>query len=108
MMSRRTVGVLILVVMGMLQLWDSRVFTAGAPVIALALAGLGLPVGALLFVDRLDVRLGSVVACAILLLTAKVLAPHPLPAVGIIALMAGAVNWFAESKRIAESQQTTG
>jgi hypothetical protein len=105
MMSRRTVGVLILVVMGLLQLWDSRVFTAGAPAIALALAGLGLPVGALLFVDRLDVRFASVVACAILLLTAKAFAPHPLPAVGIIALMALAANWLAESKKLAEAQK---
>ena len=91
--------------MGTLQLWDSRVFTAGAPVIAIALVGLGLPVATLLFVDRLDVRMGSVLACAILLLTAKVFAPHPLPALGIIALMAAAANWLAESKRLAESQK---
>jgi hypothetical protein len=44
----------------------------------------------------------------ILLLTAKAFAPHPLPAIGIMALMAGAANWLAESKKLAESQKTTG
>lgn len=61
-MSRRTGGVLILIVMGTIQLWDSRVFSGGAPAIAIAVLGLGLPVGTLMFVDRLDVRMGSVIA----------------------------------------------
>ena len=100
-MSRRTVGILVLVVMGMLQLWDSRVFTAGAPAIAIALVGLALPLAALLFVDRLDIRMGSVVASAIVLLSAKAFAPHPLPAIGMIAVIAAAANWLAESKRLA-------
>ena len=99
-MSRRTVGALILLVMGTLQLWDSRVFSAGAPAIAIALLGLALPVGTLMFVDRLDVRMGSVIACAILLLSAKAVAPHPLPAIGVIAVIAAAANWLAESKRL--------
>ena len=107
-MSRRHIGVLILIVMGTLQLWDSRVFSAGAPVIAIAVLGLALPVGALMFVDRFDVRAGSVIACAILLLLAKVVAPHPLPALGVIAVMAAAVNWFAESKRLAAESREIG
>ena len=107
-MSRRTVGVLILIVMGTLQLWDSRVFSAGAAAIAVAVLGLALPVTALIFVDRLDVRFGSVVACAVLLLSAKAVAPHPLPAIGVIAVMAGAANWFAESKRLAAESRQIG
>ena len=104
-MSRRTVAVLILIVMGTIQMWDSRVFSAGAPAIAIAILGLSLPVGTLLFVERLDVRFASVVACALLMLAAKVFAPHPLPALGIIAVIAGAANWLAESKRLAESKE---
>ena len=103
-MSRRTVAVLILIVMGTIQMWDSRVFSAGAPVIAIAVLGLGLPVGTLLFVERMDVRFASVCACAILLLSAKAFAPHPLPALGVIAVIAAAANWLAESKRLAESK----
>ena len=58
------------------------------------------------FVDRLDVRLRSVIACALLLLSAKVSAPHPLPALGAIAVMAAGANWFAGSTRpAAESKQ---
>jgi hypothetical protein len=97
-MSRRTVGILILIVMGTLQLWDSRVFSAGGAAIAIAVLGLILPVGTLIFVDRLYIRMASVVACAILLLSAKAFAPHPLPAIGIIAVIAAAANWLAESK----------
>jgi hypothetical protein len=105
-MSRRTVGVVILIVMGTLQLWDSRVFSAGAAAMAIAGLGLALPVATLIFVDRLDIRMGSVVASAALLLTAKAFAPHPLPAIGVIAVIAAAANWLAESKRpAAESRQ---
>ena len=104
-MSRRTVAVLILVVMGAIQMWDSRVFSAGTPVIAIAVLGLSLPVGTLIFVERGDIRFASVVACAILLLSAKVFAPHPLPALGIIAVIAAAANWLVESKKLAESKE---
>ena len=100
-MSRRIVGAVILAVMGTLQLWDSGVFSAGAPAIAIAMLGLVLPVGTLIFVDRFDVRIGSVVACALLLLSAKAFAPHPLPAIGVIAVIAVAANWLAESRRLA-------
>jgi hypothetical protein len=99
MMSRRTVAVVVLVGMGSLQLWDSRVFSAGGPVIAIAVTALLLPIGTLVFTERLDLRFGSVVACALLLLSAKVVAPHPLPALGVAAVIAGAANWLAVSKR---------
>jgi hypothetical protein len=98
MRSRHAVAVLTLVVMGTLQLWDSRVFTAGAPAIAIALAALALPVGTLLFTERMDVRMGAVVVSAVLLLSAKAFAPHPLPAIGIVAVIAVAANWLAVSK----------
>ena len=98
MTSKRTVAVLILIVVGILQLWDSRVFTAGLPAIAVALLGLSLPVGTLLFTDRMDLRMGSVVACAMVLFMAKAFAPHPLPAIGVIAVVAAAANWLAASK----------
>ena len=107
-MSRRTIGIVIVIVMGSIQLWDSRVFSAGALTIAIAVLGLSLPAGALIFVDRLDVRMGSVMACALLLLSAKVVAPHPLPALGVIAVMAAAANWFAESTRLAAESKQAG
>jgi hypothetical protein len=43
----------------------------------------------------MDVRLGSVVVCAALLVSAKAFAPHPLPAIGLVALIAAAANWLA-------------
>jgi hypothetical protein len=101
MMSRRTVAVLVLLVMGALQLWDSRVFTAGPAAIAVAVTGLMLPVGTLLFTERMDLRMGSVVACAVILLSAKAFAPHPLPAIGVVAAIAAAANWLAVSKSAA-------
>lgn len=101
MMSRRAVAVVVLVSMGMLQLWDSRVFSAGPQVIAVALMALLLPIGTLLFSDRIEVRMASVVVCALLLLSAKMVAPHPLPAVGVTAVSAAAANWLAVSKRAA-------
>ena len=101
MMSRRTVAVVILVSMGMLQLWDSRVFGAGAPVITVALVALLLPIATLIFSERIDLRMGSVVVCALLLLFAKIVAPHPLPAIGVTAVIAAAANWLALSKRAA-------
>ena len=99
MEKRRLVSVIVLIVMGLLQLWDSRAFTAGSAVIALALAALALPVGSLLFTERLEVRIAAVLACAALLLSTKVMAPHPLPAVGVIAAIAMAANWLAVAKR---------
>lgn len=101
MMSRRAVAVVILVSMGALQLWDSRVFSAGTPVIAVALLALSLPIGTLLFSERMDVRMGSVLACALLLLSARIVSPHPLPAIGVTAVIAAAANWLALSKRAA-------
>jgi hypothetical protein len=98
MMSRRTVAVLVLIGMGTLQLWDSRVFSAGSAAIAVAVAGLALPAVALLATDRMDLRIGSVVACAVLLLAAKAFAPHPLPAIGVTAVIAAAANALAVSK----------
>jgi hypothetical protein len=100
MMSRRTAAVVILVVMGTLQLWDSDVFDAGAAVIAIAVFALLLPIGALLFTERMDLRIGSVVACAALLMSAKVVTPLPLPALGVAAVIAAAANWLAASKKV--------
>ncbi|HEU4927321.1 MAG TPA: hypothetical protein VFT24_09745 [Vicinamibacterales bacterium] len=99
MEKRRLVSVIVLIVMGLLQLWDSRAFTAGSTVIALVLAALALPVGSLLFTDRMEVRIAAVLACAALLLSTKLLAPHPLPAIGVIAAIAMAANWLAAAKR---------
>ena len=99
MEKRRVVAVTVLAGMGLLQLWDSRVFTAGTAVIAVALVALSLPIGSLLFTERMDVRIGAVIACAGLLLSAKVLAPHPLPAVALIAVIAMGANWLAAAKR---------
>ena len=107
MMSRRTVAVLVLLAMGTLQLWDSRVFTAGTTALLLSLVALGLPVGGLLFTDRMDVRMGSVVVCAVLLFIAKLAAPHPLPAVGVVAVIAVAANWLAVSKSNPAAVKTT-
>lgn len=98
MMSRRSVAVLTVIVMGTLQLWDSRLFTAGAPAIATALTALALPIATLLFTERMDLRMGAVVVCAVLLFVAKVAAPHPLPAIGVVAVIAAAANWLAVSK----------
>ena len=95
MMSRRAAAVVTLVLMGTLQLWDSRVFTAGAAAIAVALIALLLPIGTLLFSERMDVRMSAVVLSALLLLSAKAFAPHPLPAIGVTAVIAAAANWLA-------------
>jgi len=100
MMTRRTVAVIVLIVVGTLQLWDSRVFSAGAQAIAIASTGLALPVVALLATDRMSLRIGSIAGCALLLLAAKAFAPHPLPAIGIIAAIAAAANWLVEAKEI--------
>jgi hypothetical protein len=95
MTTRQIVAALIVAVMGTLQLWDSHVFSAGAATIAVSAVAVLLPVAAILFVDRMEVRFGAVLACALLLLSAKILAPHPLPALGVIAVMAAAANWLA-------------
>ena len=95
MTTRRIAAVTILAIMGVLQLWDSDVFTAGTPVIAVAVLALMLPVGTLLFSERTEVRVASVAACALLLLFSKTLAPHPLPAIGVIAVIAAAANALA-------------
>ena len=90
--------------MGVLQLWDSRVFTAGAPAIAMAVLALMLPIGTLLFSERVEIRMAAVVACALLLLFSKAFAPHPLPAIGVIAVIAAGANWLAvaEAGRVIE------
>jgi hypothetical protein len=98
-MTRRSTAVVVLIGVGLLQLWDSRVFDAGLPAIAIALTGLLLPVLALAFTERVDVRIGSVALCAVLLLSAKVVAPHPLPAIGVIAVIAAAANGLAMMPR---------
>ena len=101
MMSRRSVAALVLAAVGTLQLWDSRVFSAGAPAIGIAVVGLALPLVALLLTESMAWRIGSVIACAVLLLSAKAFAPHPLPAIGVIAVIAMAANWLAAAKPVA-------
>lgn len=98
MNRRRSIAVVVLLVMGLLQLWDSHVFTAGTPVMAVALFALSLPVASLIFTERGEIRLAAVIACVLLLLSAKILAPHPLPAIGVIAVIAAAVNWLAAAQ----------
>jgi hypothetical protein len=98
MTSRRIVAVVVLAVVGTLQLWDSHVFSAGGAAITVATVGVSLPIATLLFVERMDVRMAAVFACALLLLSAKLLAPHPLPAIGIVAVAAAAANWLAEAR----------
>ena len=99
MEKRRLIAVLVLAGMGLLQLWDSRVFSAGPAVIAVALTGLCLPLASLLFTERPDLRIYAVLACAALLLSSKFMAPHPLPAIGLIAAIAMAANWLASSAK---------
>ena len=101
METRRIVAVTILAIMGALQLWDSRVFTAGAPVIAVGVLALMLPIGTLMLSERMEVRMAAVVACALLLVFSKVLAPHPLPALGVIAVIAAGANLLAVAKPVA-------
>jgi uncharacterized membrane protein len=98
MTTRRIVAVTILAIMGVLQLWDSHVFTAGAGVVTVAAIALMLPVGTLLFSERVEIRVAAVVACALLLLFSKALAPHPLPALGVIAVIAAGANALAAMK----------
>jgi len=99
MENRRLAAVIVLAIMGLLQLWDSRVFAAGGTVMAIALVALLLPIASLLFTERADIRIAAVLACAALLLGTKMIAPHPLPAVGVIAAIAMAANWLAASRR---------
>ena len=99
MERRRLIAVVVLAGVGLLQLWDSRVFAAGTAVTVIALLALSLPIGSLLFTERVEIRLGAVLACVAVLLSTKLLAPHPLPAIGIIAAIAMAANWLAPPKR---------
>lgn len=101
MMSRRPIAALVLAVAGTLQLWDSRVFSAGLPAIGIAVVGLALPLVALIVTESMGWRIGSVIACAVLLLSAKAFAPHPLPAIGVIAVIAITANWLAAPKPVA-------
>ena len=98
MRSRRMVAVLVILVMGTLQLWDSRVFSAGPAAISIAVTALALPIGTLIFSERMEVRMGAVLACAVMLLSAKLVAPHPLPAIGVAAVVAAAANWLAAAR----------
>jgi hypothetical protein len=98
MRSRRTVAVIVILVMGTLQLWDSRVFSAGPAAIVIALSALALPILTLMYSERMEVRMGAVVVCALMLLSAKLVAPHPLPAIGVAAVVAAAANWLAAAR----------
>jgi hypothetical protein len=55
-------------------------------------------VGTVLFSERMEIRPAGVVACPLLLLITKTLAPHPLPAIGVIAVIAAGANALAVLK----------
>lgn len=74
---------------GLLQLWDSRVHRSTAGVMALVLVAVALPALAALLFRNPAVYVGATLACATLLLTAKVLSPTPLPALGVVAAFSG-------------------
>ena len=98
MISRRTGAVVVILVMGTLQLWDSRVFSAGPAALAIAVCALALPILTLMYSERMEVRMGAVVVCALMLLCAKLVSPHPLPAIGVAAVVAAAANWLAAAR----------
>jgi hypothetical protein len=98
MRSRRTLAIVVILVMGTLQLWDSRVFSAGPAAIVIAVGALALPIWTLMYSERMEVRMGAVVVCALMLLSAKLVAPHPLPAIGVAAVVAAAASWLAAAR----------
>jgi hypothetical protein len=63
---------------GVLQVWDSGTFGAGAPVVALALAGVGIPSAAIAATSNPGVRFVALAAGFVLLTIARMMAPFSL------------------------------
>jgi len=76
-----------------LQAWDSGAFSAGVgPLIsALAVTASLIPAASLLLSERRGVHAGAVLAAAALLVTARVVAPVPLPELLLAAVFGGIV-----------------
>ena len=75
--------------LGATQAWDSNVLNAPTWIIAIVALAVALPALALVLTDEPGMLLGAIVATSLLLLTAKLLSPVPMPALLVIVVLAG-------------------
>ncbi len=104
--ARRWILAGVIVLVGLSQAWDSDVFTAPPPAwILTAVAILVAASAPLLNASRAAGWIAAVVIPAILLTAARMLSPHPLPALLVIVVAAGALLWGNEVLERREAEE---
>jgi hypothetical protein len=68
-----------MVLLALAQAWDSGVFDASPIVIGTVIVAIVLPVAAVFLTARLDIYVAALVLGFLLLLTARIISPEPLP-----------------------------
>jgi hypothetical protein len=85
---RQLLSATAIVAIGLLQAWDSRAFTAGPLVTAMALAAVAVPALVALCTTRPAIHGLAIVATGVLAFGARIVSPTPLPELGLLVLIA--------------------
>jgi len=97
MTSKKRWWVVPVVVLGVLQAWDSGVLRAGWPIQILVALAIAAPSLTLVLTSEYGLQAAAVAAAFVLLTIARVVAPVPLPTLHIIAFIPAVVLFFVKA-----------
>ncbi len=94
----RTIIAILIIGLGATQAWDSNVLAAPSWVIALVALAVALPALAVVITDDPGMLLAAIIGMSLLLLAAKLMSPVPLPALLVVAMLAGVLVIIANQQ----------
>ena len=97
MISRNRWWVVPVVVLGVLQAWDSGVLRAGWPIQILVALAIAAPPLAFVVTSEYGLQAAAIAAAFVLLTIARVIAPVPLPTLHLIAFIPAVVLFFMKA-----------
>ena len=100
---RSIIGILVLG-LGATQAWDSNVLSAPWWIIAMVAIAVIVPAAALILTDDPASLLAAVIIMSLLLLAAKLVSPVKLPALLVIAVLAGVLIILANQQGVGTSE----
>ncbi|MGD9891425.1 MAG: hypothetical protein AB7R89_08995 [Dehalococcoidia bacterium] len=95
-----------MVLLAVAQAWDSGVFDASPVVMGMVLVAIALPVAAVLLTARLEIYVAALVLGFLLLLTARIVSPEPLPELFLVLVPFAVLGLLTGLQRRKESGQS--
>jgi hypothetical protein len=84
---RQLISAALIVVIGLLQAWDSHAFAASRLITGMAVAAVAIPALAALLTTRPAIYWMAIITTGVLAFGAKMVSPTPLPELGLLTLI---------------------